>query len=60
MKRRYYSHKKRECSVCGLLCTPESFKYHNALECYAMEQQNKELEKEIKGGNDGQPNNWQI
>ena len=30
-----------------MLMTKEAFKHHNAFQCYAIEQKNRELEKEM-------------
>ncbi len=50
MVNRHYDPIKKECSVCGLLCTLEAFKYHIRYElnqCKAMELKNMALQTEI-------------
>ena len=59
MGNRHFDPIKKECSRCGLLCTPEAFKYHIRYEikqCETKEFKNMLLQTEIeRGGKDGLP-----
>lgn len=51
---RRYITKDHECSHCGILITPEAFKYHSEAECFMIEMKNKQLKDEIERSDDGQ------